>query len=356
MADKLGVAVLGATGAVGQRFVQLLENHPWFKVCEITGSERTAGRTYLEGANWVLDGGPPASVAHLPVKGSGEPLESLLVFSALPKDIADPLEMELAAAGHVVCTNASVNRMVADVPLLLPEANADHVKLIEIQRSKRGWKTGGLVANSNCTTMPVVMALAPLLQFGVKRVHMVSAQAISGAGYPGVASLDIVDNVIPYVSGDEEKMETETLRMLGKLDGEQVIWLDALTSATCNRVPVVDGHLVSVSVDLETRPSFDDIIEAWNVFSGPDPVPSLPSAPKQPVQYLPHIDRPQIRRDRNAGNGMATSVGRLRECRLLGYKFSALAHNTIRGAAGCSILNAELLAVQGYLAGFRPVV
>lgn len=354
MAEKLAVAVLGATGAVGQRFVQLLENHPWFTVCEVVGSTRTAGRPYGEAVNWVLDGTPPSGVADLTVKGSDEPVESALVFSALPKEAADPWEMDLAAAGHVVCTNASLNRMIDDVPLLLPEANADHVQLVDVQRRRRGWTTGALVANSNCTAMPVVMALAPLRRFGINKIHMVSAQAISGAGYPGVASLDIVDNVIPYVSGDEDKLETETLRMLGKLDGEHVVWLNARTSAACNRVPVVDGHLVSVSVELADKPSFEAVIRAWESFRGSEPVPSLPSAPTQPVQYLYQHDRPQIRRDRNAGNGMTASVGRLRECGILGYKFSALAHNTVRGAAGCSILNAELLAVKGYLSGFNP--
>ncbi|MBI5669898.1 MAG: aspartate-semialdehyde dehydrogenase [Chloroflexi bacterium] len=354
-ARKLDVAVLGATGAVGQRFVQLLENHPWFHVVEVIGSSRTAGRPYGEAANWVLDGSPPASVSHLTVKALEDELSSPLVFSALPKDAAETREVELAAAGHVVCTNASVNRMVEDVPLLLPEANADHVRLVEIQRARRGWRTGAIIANSNCTAMPVVMALAPLRPFGVKKIFVVSAQAVSGAGYPGVASLDILDNIVPYVSGDEEKLETETLRMLGSLDGDRVKWLDAVVSASCNRVPVVDGHLVTVSVELEARPSLDEICAAWDRFRGPQPVPQLPSAPEQPVQYLPQIDRPQTRRDRNAGSGMATSVGRLRECPLLGYKFAALSHNTIRGAAGCSILNAELLAAQGLLVDFQPL-
>lgn len=352
--EKLGVAVLGATGAVGQRFIQLLENHPWFEVREVIGSSRSAGQVYGEASNWVLDGGPPAAVSGLEVKPLDADFESLLVFSALPKEAAETREMELAAAGHVVCTNASANRMVADVPLLLPEANADHVRLVDVQRRKRGWTTGALVANSNCTVMPVVMSLAPLRKFGIRKILMVSAQAISGAGYPGVASLDILDNIIPYVSGDENKMETESLRMLGTLAGEEIAWLDAVTSASCNRAPVVDGHLVNMSVDLEARPELDEIVAAWEAFRGPAPVNQLPSAPELPVQYLPQIDRPQIRRDRNAGNGMTTSVGRLRPCPLLGYKFAALAHNTIRGAAGSSILNAELLAVQGYLAGFHP--
>lgn len=353
-ARKLDVAVLGATGAVGQRFIQLLENHPWFRVTEVIGSSRTASRPYGEAANWVLDGSPPASVAGLTVKALEDDFTSPLIFSALPKEAAETREFELAEAGHVICTNASANRMVEDVPLLLPEANADHVRLVDIQRQKRGWKTGALIANSNCTAMPVVMALAPLRQFGVKKIFVVSAQAVSGAGYPGVASLDILDNIVPYVSGDEEKLETEPLKMLGALHEDRVTWLDAVVSASCNRVPVVDGHLVTVSVELETRPTMDDVLAAWEQFRGPQPVPQLPSAPEKPVQYLPQIDRPQTRRDRNAGNGMSTSVGRLRECPLLGYKFAALSHNTIRGAAGCSILNAELLAASGYLADFQP--
>jgi aspartate-semialdehyde dehydrogenase len=353
--QKLDVAVLGATGAVGQRFIQLLENHPWFRVTEVIGSSRSAGRPYGEAVNWVIDGGPPASVQNLTVKALEDDLDSTLVFSALPKEAADPREIELATAGHVVCTNASTNRMLEDVPLLLPEVNADHIELIDVQRRKRGWTTGALVANSNCTAMPVVMALAPLRQFGVTKILVVSAQAVSGAGYPGVASLDILDNIVPYVSGDEEKLQTETLKMLGALDGEYVQDLNAVVSASCNRVPVVDGHLVNVSIELAERPSLDDILAAWEAFRGPQPVPSLPFAPEKPVQYLPQVDRPQSRRDRNAGRGMTTSIGRLRECPLLGYKFVALSHNTVRGAAGCSILNAELLAVKGYLGAFQPV-
>jgi aspartate-semialdehyde dehydrogenase len=354
--QKLNVAVLGATGAVGQRFVQLLENHPWFQVTEVIGSSRSAGQAYGEITNWVLDGEPPTGVKDLTVKALDDPLDSPLVFSALPKDAAVTKEVALAEAGHIICTNASVNRMAEDVPLLLPEVNAEHVRLVEAQRRRRGWTTGALVANSNCTVMPVVMALAPLRPFKVTKIHMVSEQAVSGAGYPGVASLDIIDNVIPYVDGDEMKMETESLKMLGMLDRDRIEWLDAVTSATCTRVPVVDGHLVNVSVTLETHPTVEDIIAAWNAFKGPEPVPQLPSAPERPVQYVSQIDRPQIRRDRNAGNGMTTTVGRLRPCPILGYKFAALAHNTIRGAAGCSILNAELLAVEGYIQDFQPAV
>ncbi len=353
--NKLDVAILGATGAVGQRFIQLLEGHPWFQIAEVVGSGRSAGRTYGEAANWVLDGQPPQRVRGMTVKALHDPLDSPLVFSALPKDAALEIEVPLAQAGHIVCTNASAYRMVEDVPLLLPEVNADHIRLIDVQRKQRGWTSGALVANSNCTTMPVVMALAPLKQFGVRKFNMVSMQAISGAGYPGVASLDIIDNVVPFVPSDEQKMETETLRIMGSLQGEQVVWLDAVPSASCNRVPVIDGHLVVISVDLAHAPSFGDVIAVWEAYRGNETVQSLPSAPEQPVQYLPQHDRPQIRRDRNAGNGMTTSIGRLRECPILGYKFASLSHNTIRGAAGCSILNAELLATEGYIQGFSPV-
>ena len=352
--DKINVAILGATGAVGQRFIQLLENHPWFQVTEVIGSSRSAGQIYGDVTNWILDGSPPSRIAQMRVKPLDSALDAPLVFSALPKEAANPREFELAEAGHVVCTNASANRMVEDVPLLLPEANADHVRLIDVQRARRGWTTGALVANSNCTSMPVVMALAPLRQFGITKLHMVSEQAISGAGYPGVASLDIIDNVVPFVPGDEGKMETEPRKMLGQFKGDSIEWLDVVAGATCTRVPVIDGHLVNISVELATQPSFDAIIDAWTTFRGPDSVPQLPSAPIQPVEYLTQIDRPQIRRDRNTGQGMATSIGRLRECPILGYKFAALSHNTIRGAAGCSILNAELLVVEGYL-GKREV-
>ncbi|MEM6284838.1 MAG: aspartate-semialdehyde dehydrogenase [Chloroflexota bacterium] len=356
MAEKLNVAILGATGAVGQRFIQLLDNHPWFKVAEVIGSERSAGKKYIDAANWVLDAQPPADVAELTVRALHDDLSSPLVFSALPKEAAVEVEMKLAGEGYIVCTNASTNRMVEDVPLLLPEVNHEHLSLIDVQRANRGWTTGALVANSNCTTMPVVMSLKPLLQFGVDSIHMTSMQAISGAGYPGVASLDILDNVVPYVGSDEEKMQTETLRMLGDVENDVISWLSAKTSASCNRVPVVDGHLVSISIELQNNPGAEAIIDAWDNYPAPDDIRMLPSAPEVPVQYLRQIDRPQIRRDRNAGNGMTTSIGRLRVCDVLDYKFTTLSHNTIRGAAGCSILNAELMAVRGYIADFKPAI
>lgn len=350
--QKINVAILGATGAVGQRFIQLLENHPWFTVAELIGSDRSAGRLYGEAVRWVLDGEPPKHVQTMVVKPLDASLESELVFSALPKEAADLREIELASLGHVVCTNASTNRMLEDVPLLLPEVNADHLQLVDVQRQHRGWTRGALVANSNCTAMPIVMSLAPLRQFGLTRIHVVSMQAVSGAGYPGVPSLDILDNVVPFIAGEEEKVETEPLRMLGTLRSDRIEWLDSPLSASCNRVPVVDAHVVSISVELSAKPSHEEILHAWQSFRGPLPVPSLPSAPEQPVIYLAQPDRPQPRRDRATGNGMSTTVGNLRECKTLGYKFTALSHNTIRGAAGCSILNAELLAVRGYLSQF----
>ncbi len=349
--QKTQVAILGATGVVGQRFIQLLDRHPWFEVSEVIGSSRSAGRAYVDAANWVLNGNPPNVVANLTVKGLHEEVESPLVFSALPKEAAIDRETALAADGHIVCTNVSVNRMATDVPLLLPEVNADHIQLIDIQRLKRGWTNGALIANSNCTVMPVVMSLKPLMKYGISRVHLVSEQAVSGAGYPGVSSMDILGNIIPFVPGDEDKMETESRKMLGSFNGETIDQLDTLIGATCTRVPVIDGHLVNISVELEEKPDLESIVQDWVQFRAPDPIPNLPSAPSFPLQYLTDIDRPQPRRDREAGNGMVTSIGRLRPCPVLGYKFAALSHNTIRGAAGCSILNAELLAVKGYIQG-----
>lgn len=352
--QKLPVAILGATGAVGQRFIQLLENHPWFEVAEVIGSDRSAGQLYGDYTRWVLNGDIPEKVRNLRVKGIDEPVNSPVVFSAVPKEAAEVTELRLAEAGHIVCTNASTNRMVEDIPLLLPEANADHIQLIDIQRKNRGWTTGALIANSNCTAMPIVMSLAPLRKFGIKRLITVSAQAISGAGYPGVPSLDIIDNIVPYIGGEEDKVETEPLRMLGKFNGETVDWLPAIASATCTRASVIDGHIVHLSIELEAKPDMGEIIHTWDTFRAENPVPSLPSAPKQPTIYLRQPDRPQPRRDRDAGNGMTTTIGRLRECPILGYKFVTLSHNTVRGAAGCSILNAELLAAKGYIHHFQP--
>ena len=349
MKKPIDVAILGATGAVGQRFIQLLEGHPWMRVAAVVASDRSAGKPYREATNWVLSGLPPADVAGLPVLPLGAPLDTPLVFSALPSSVAAERELELAAAGHVVCSNVKSHRMAADVPLLIPEVNAGHLDLIHVQRSRRGWSAGALVTSPNCTTTPVVMALAALKPFGILKVSAVSMQAISGAGYPGVASLDIFDNVIPYIPGEEEKLESESRKMLGTLTGTHIAPLEAIFSAQCNRVPVLDGHLVAVSIALESAPSLDEVKSAWENFTGPDVVASLPSAPEHPLVVRDAPDRPQPRRDRDEGAGMSTVVGRLRECPVLGYKFVAMAHNTVRGAAGGAILNAELLIAQGFL-------
>lgn len=348
---RVNVAILGATGAVGQRFIQLLENHPWMRVTAVIASDRSAGKSYAEATRWVLAGTPPADVAALPVLPLDADPDTPLIFSALPAEVAMERELELAAAGYVVCSNVKSHRMADDVPLLIPEVNADHLGLIDVQRRRRGWNTGALVTSPNCTTTPVVMALAPLKPFGISRISAVSMQAISGAGYPGVASLDIFDNVIPYIPGEEEKLETESCKMLGDLDSERITWLEATVSAQCHRVPVLDGHTVAVSVALDQQPELSAIREAWESFTGPEVVRGLPSAPRKPLVVCDAPDRPQPRRDRDAGNGMSAVIGRLRPCPVLGYKFVTMAHNTVRGAAGGAILNAELLIAQGYLTG-----
>lgn len=347
----INVAVLGATGTVGQRFIQLLQDHPWFKITALTGSERTAGRTYGESCRWVLDRDMPANIRDMPIHGSDADLDTPLVFSALPSNVAGPIEERLAAAGHIVCSNASNHRMADDVPLLIPEVNPDHLGLIEIQRQQRNW-SGAIVTNPNCTSTPLVMALHPLHQaFGVSKVLVVSMQALSGAGYPGVPSYDAGDNVIPYIGGEEPKVETEPQKMLGIFDGTQIKPASMIISAHCNRVPVLEGHLVCISIALERQALPDELLTTLRDFRGLPQELDLPSAPRTPIIVRDEPDRPQTRRDRDAGNGMATVVGRIRPCPLLVYKFVALAHNTIRGAAGGSILNAELMVAQGIING-----
>lgn len=346
---KIKVAVLGATGTVGQRFVQLLQGHPWFEITALTGSERSAGRTYGETCRWVIDGEMPAALRAMPVLGSEDELDAHLVFSALPSNVAGPIEERLAAAGHVVCSNASNHRMAPDVPLLVPEVNPDHLGLIEVQRRRRGWR-GAIVTNPNCTSTPITMAFRPLLDtFGISKALIVSMQALSGAGYPGVPSYDAMDNVVPYIGGEEPKVESEPQKMLGTLNGETVVPAGFTSSAHCNRVPVLEGHLECVSVALERKASVEDLIAALRGFQALPQELRLPSAPPQPIVVRDEPDRPQTRRDRDAGRGMATVVGRVRECAILDYKFVCLAHNTIRGAAGGSLLNAELMVAQGIL-------
>jgi aspartate-semialdehyde dehydrogenase len=357
------IGILGATGMVGQRFIQLLENHPWFQVTWLAASDRSSGKSYEEAVRWKLDTPIPASVAKLPVSPAtpeqnpdGVPE---IIFAALDTDIARDLEPKFAAAGCAVISNSSAFRMQADVPLVIPEVNADHLALIPQQNwnsSKGSQKRGYIVTNPNCSAIGLVMALKPLAErFGLRSVFVSTMQAISGAGYPGVASLDILGNVVPFIKNEEEKLEAETRRLLGKLENSQVTLLDAKVSAHCNRVAVEDGHTESVSIELIRKPSREEILAAWSEFH-PLRGQELPTAPEQPVEYNAAEDRPQPRLDRMRGRGMSATVGRLRPCSLLDWKFTVLSHNTIRGAAGAALLNAELLASQGKLSpsGLKP--
>ncbi len=346
---KIRVAVLGATGTVGQRFLQLLEGHPWFEVGALTGSARSAGKSYGEAARWVLDQPMPGAIAAMPILAEDAPLDTPLVFSALPSKTAGAIEARLAAAGHIVCTNASDHRMDPDVPLLIPEVNPDHLELITQQRKARGWP-GAIVANPNCTATGPTMALRPLHDaFGVTKLMLMSMQALSGAGYPGIPSYDVIDNVIPYVGGEEPKVESEPQKMLGTLHGGTVQPAPFVISAQCNRVPVLEGHLACLSLAFARRPSLEELVDALRGFRALPQELKLPSAPAQPIIVRDEPDRPQIRRDRDAGHGMSTVVGRIRPCPILDYKFVCLSHNTIRGAAGGSLLNAELMYSQGLI-------
>ena len=347
--QKIPVAILGATGAVGQRFVQLLERHPWFEIAVLTGSERSIGRPYGEVVRWILDGSPPPRVAAMTVQPTSKAGGVPLAFSALPADQAQESEPLWAQAGVVVCSNASAYRMDPLVPLLIPEVNPDHLGLVEAQRDTRGW-SGAIVTNPNCSTITLVMALKPLHdRFGVRQVHATTLQAISGAGYPGVASLDILDNVVPFIPGEEEKIESEPLKLLGTLHDGAIQSASIRVSASVNRVPVLDGHMVSTSVGLEHPASIEEAVGALSEFAPPAGVRDLPSAPEQVIVVRDEPDRPQPRRDRNLYNGMGTTVGRVRPCSLLDLKFTILSHNTIRGAAGGALLNGELLVAEGLI-------
>jgi len=348
MPTRIPVGILGATGVVGQRFVQMLEHHPWFEVAWLAASDRSEGRPYKDAARWRMKTPLPAAVGEMtvsPAKPEGAPR---IIFAALDASIATELEPRFADAGHAVVTNSSALRMKSDVPLVIPEVNPGHIKMIECQTWRRKSK-GFVVTNPNCSAIGLVMALAPLQQFGIETVIAVTMQAVSGAGYPGVPSLDILGNVIPYIPKEEEKMEEETLKLLGRLEGSKFVPAPFAMSAHCNRVAVEDGHTESVSLKLKKKPPPAEIIAAWNEFRSDPQELKLPSAPQQPVRYLETVDRPQPRLDVDAGNGMTATVGRLRPCSVLDWKFIVLSHNTIRGAAGAAILNAELLKVRGYL-------
>jgi len=347
--NRIPVAVLGATGSVGQRFVQLLACHPWFRVAEVVASERSAGKRYREATDWRLDAFMPEEAADLVVQDYDANLESPVAFSALPSEVASEIEQRLAKDGHAVLSNTSTHRMEPDVPLLIPEVNADHVQAIEAQRRNRGW-SGFIATNPNCSTIHMTLTLKPLHDaFGIDAVLVSTMQAVSGAGYPGVPSLDMIDNVIPFISNEEEKMAAETRKLLGSYAGGRFVEADVTVSASCHRVPVRDGHTEAVSVRLKQRATPEDVIEAFREFRGKPQELGLPSAPKQPVVVRCEPNRPQPVLDRDTERGMASVVGRVRPCPIMGIKYVLLGHNTIRGAAGASILNAELFKVEGLL-------
>jgi aspartate-semialdehyde dehydrogenase len=346
--QTLEVGILGATGMVGQHFIKFLQGHPWFKLTWLGASDRSAGKVYRDAMTWHLAGGLPDSVARLTVEDSKPGNAPQLLFSAMDASVATDIERAFAQAGHVVVSNSRNHRMERDVPLLVPEINPDHLKLAPVQQRARGWK-GQIVTNPNCSTVVLTMGLGPLKQFGITRVVATTLQAISGAGYPGVPSMDIVGNVIPFIGGEEEKMQQETQKILGEFQGDHIEPLAAKVSAHCNRVPVVDGHTVTISVEFSSKPSEADVRHAFDVFTALPQQRGLPSAPPRPVIYLEEANRPQPRKDADRDRGMTACVGRLRACPALDYKFVALGHNTVRGAAGAAVLNAELMHSEGML-------
>jgi aspartate-semialdehyde dehydrogenase len=340
--------ILGATGMVGQHFIRFLEGHPWFDLTWLGASERSSGKRYAEAARWHLGGAAPEAASKLTVEEAKPGNAPKLLFSAMDASVATEIEQAFAKAGHVVVSNSRNHRMDPDVPLLVPEINPDHLKILPCQQRKRPW-SGQIVTNPNCSTIVLTMGLAPLRQFGITRVVTTTLQAVSGAGYPGVPSMDILGNVIPFIGGEEDKMEQETQKIMGRLANDRIEPLDAKVSAHCNRVSVVDGHTVTVSVELSAEPGEADLRHAFETFRGVPQERGLPSAPCCPVQYLREADRPQPRKDAGRDRGMATFVGRLRPCPVFGWKFVALGHNTVRGAAGAAVLNAELMHSEGLL-------
>jgi aspartate-semialdehyde dehydrogenase len=347
MNSKLRVGILGATGVVGQRFIQLLEDHPQFEVTALAASDRSQGKAYSEACVWRLPGEMPDRVKQITVQSPAPPLDCDFVFSSLPGEVAAEAEEGFARAGYPVISNSSSHRMDADVPLLIPEVNPEHLALIDTQRAARGYDRGYIVTNPNCSTIVIVMALAPLHQsFGVESCVATTMQAISGAGYPGVASLDITDNVLPFIGGEEEKIESETVKILGRVSDGKIDDADALVSAQCHRVNVIDGHMAAMRVKLSQTASLDQVRERLCSFSALPQELKLYSAPTRPIIVRDEIDRPQPRLDRDAGSGMSVTLGRIAPDNVLDYRFVALGHNTIRGAAGAAILNAELLVAM----------
>ncbi len=334
------VAVLGATGMVGQWLVHLLDRHPWFRVVALTGSDRSIGRPYGEACRWLLSAPMPEWAARMIVQPTEPGFDAEIVISALPSDIAREVEPRFAAAGYLVASNASAYRMAADVPLVMPDVNFDHLGLLQRQRESRGW-SGALVTNPNCTTTAAVLPLKALMPYGVQRVHLVSLQALSGAGYPGVPAVEIADNVLPYIPGEEEKLETEPRKLLGQLRDGKVEEAPVRLSAQTNRVPTLDGHLVCLSVELREPIGPEEAVKAMADYRPPEEVSDLPCAVAQPIVVRTEPDRPQPRLDRMVGGGMSVVVGRVQRCPVFTLKFVALTHNTIRGAAGAALFNAE---------------
>lgn len=346
--DKVPVAILGATGSVGQRFVELLATHPWFEIVYVAASERSAGKRYGEVVNWLMPTPIPAHIANMIIMPCVPDMSCPLIFSGLDSSVAGDIETEFASAGYIVVSNARNHRMQPDVPLLIPEVNASHLDLLKLQKFPKG----KIITNPNCSTIGLSLALKPIHDaFGIKSAHVVTMQAVSGAGYPGISSIDIMDNVIPYINGEEQKIEQEPLKILGSFnkDIEHIHPAAIKISAQCNRVAVSDGHTECVSLSLNTKATPKDLIDAWHNYKGDVHKMGLPFAPKQPIYYFSEHNFPQPKLHRNLERGMAISIGRLRECPLMDYKFTLLSHNTIRGAAGGAILCAELLLNSGHI-------
>ena len=346
---KIKAAILGATGMVGQRFVQLLSEHPWFEISALASSERSAGKIYAEACHWRLEGDMPAKAAGMMVLPTLPPLDADVVFSALPADVAKEIEPNFAQAGYTICSNSSAFRYDDDVPVIIPEINAEHLVMLDQQKEKKGW-SGKLVTSPNCTTTGAVFPMKPINDiFGIEKVFLVSMQAVSGAGYPGLSYLAIADNVIPLIGGEEKKLELESRLLLGQMQGKQRMIAPMTISAQANRVSIIDAHTICLSLQLRKKASADEVREAIANYQWPDFAKKLPSAPVQPLILRSEEDRPQPLLDRMANKGMSVSIGRLRPCPIFDIRLVSVVHNTLRGAASGSILNAELLAAEGYL-------
>lgn len=346
MTQKISVAILGATGMVGQKFVELLSNHPWFEIVALAASERSQGKTYASAMRWMMPSPLSLEYANMIVQSCTPNLPCKIVFSGLDSDVAGPIEENFAKSGYIVISNSSKHRMDPFVPLLIPEVNGKHLELVK----KQQFAPGMIVTNPNCSVIGFAMALKPLIdRWGIEKAHITTMQAISGAGYPGISSFDILDNVIPFISGEEEKIETEPLKILGTFENNLIQPYKMKISAQCNRVAVMDGHMASISIQLKHSATAEEIIDAWQNFASEPQKLQLPTAPTHPIIYLSDERHPQPKLHRHLDKGMAVTIGRLRDCQLFDWKFTILSHNTIRGAAGCAILNAELMLKKGVI-------